>query len=56
MNWGATSRAARDAAYNNPAAVPESASWMAMILGFGLIGGSLRGRRNAEAAISTRRD
>ncbi len=29
MNWGAMSRAERDAAYNNPAAVPESAALLA---------------------------
>jgi arylformamidase len=29
MNWGAISRAERDAAYNNPAAVPESAALLA---------------------------
>jgi hypothetical protein len=29
MNWGAMSRAERDAAYNNPAAVPESAVLLA---------------------------
>jgi acetyl esterase/lipase len=29
MNWGTMSRAERDAAYNNPAAVPESATLLA---------------------------
>jgi arylformamidase len=29
MNWGEMSRAERDAAYNNPAAVPESADLLA---------------------------
>jgi len=29
MNWGAMSRAERDAAYNNSQAVPESAEWLA---------------------------
>lgn len=34
------------------AAVPEPATWMMMILGFGLIGGLVRRRRHASTAIA----
>lgn len=37
---------------NNPAAVPEPATWAMMIAGFGLVGASLRLRRHERKALA----
>lgn len=35
-----------------PGAVPEPATWAMMIVGFGMVGGVLRRRRNVTTAVT----
>ena len=38
--------------YNSAAAVPEPATWLMMILGFGLVGGAMRYRQRHPAKVT----
>src|SRR5690606_5070816 len=38
--------------YSTTPAVPEPATWLMMILGFGLVGGVMRAKRNEKLTVS----